>query len=81
MRRFYLHVVKKSEIIEDDDGVELPEFDVALKEATMALREMVAADIKSGNDNELPDAIIVADETKHLYTLHATAVIPRRLRG
>lgn len=42
MKRYFFHTRCGDELIEDIDGVELPDFEAAEREARVAAREMVA---------------------------------------
>jgi hypothetical protein len=79
--RFHLHLVTKGAVVEDPDGTDLPDLDAAMQEAEGALREIVAAAIKSGDDDTVPDAIIVADGSgQEIRRLSASSVIPQKLK-
>ena len=48
--RFYLDIVVEGVVVEDPDGVEFPDLDTALVEATLGARELVAHGIMRNED-------------------------------
>jgi hypothetical protein len=79
--KFFLHLIAKGEILEDDEGTDLPNVGAAIREAESALREIVAAAIKGADDGAVPDAIIVADGAgQEIHRVSAPSVIPRKLK-
>lgn len=80
--RFHLHLVTERGMIEDPDGTELPDVEAAIREAEAALREIVGAAIKGGDDAAVPDAIVVTDGAgQQIYRLPASSVIPNKLKA
>jgi hypothetical protein len=61
MPRYFFHFPKPYEAI-DEEGLDLPDEQAALKEAVAAARELVAEAIKAGR-NLTPKQIVVADAT------------------
>jgi hypothetical protein len=81
MQLYFFHLVKGDEIIEDCEGSKLPNIEAALREAELALRELVAHAILAQNDN-VPELIVLADEGgRAIDWIDLSAVLPRRLRA
>jgi hypothetical protein len=55
MRRFYFHIRKGAELLEDQEGMELVNAQAALEEGRAAAREILANRIESGDviDDEI----------------------------
>jgi hypothetical protein len=64
MPRFYFYTRQDGRLLTDDQGLDLPDAEVAKQEAIRAAREIAASYIKGGL--ELPEeAIVVVDEHGH----------------
>jgi hypothetical protein len=61
MGRFYFHLRAGDELTPDDEGIDLPDFSAAHREAILTAREVLAEAIKSGQ-REFPEALVIADE-------------------
>src|SRR3954449_6400944 len=61
MGRFYFHIRDGDQLIPDEEGQDLPDTSEALREATLAARQLLAEAIKSGRER-VPDAFVIADE-------------------
>ena len=80
MGRFYFHLRNGDELIQDDEGQDLPDVSEALREALLAARELLAEAIKHGKER-LPDALVVADESgQAIETVPITAVLAKPLK-
>jgi hypothetical protein len=80
MGRFYFHLRAGDELIRDDEGVDLPDFSAARREATLAARELLAEAIKSGRP-KVPDAFVIVDEVgRTLDAVPLAAVLPEPLK-
>jgi uncharacterized protein YoaH (UPF0181 family) len=50
MPTFYFHIRQRDNMVNDEEGVDLPNLTAAREEARQALREMVAAHISAGEE-------------------------------
>jgi hypothetical protein len=80
MGRFYFHLRAGDRVLPDEEGMDLPDFSAARREAIEAARELLAEAIKSGKP-EVPEAFVIADESgRELDTIPLAAVLPAPLR-
>jgi stage III sporulation protein SpoIIIAA len=80
MGRFYFYLRAGDELIRDDEGVDLPDFSAAQREATLAARELLAEAIMSGRP-KVPDALVIVDEVgRMLDAVALAAVLPEPLK-
>ena len=80
MGRFYFYLRAGDELIRDDEGVDLPDFSAAQREATLAARELLAEAIRSGRP-KVPDALVIVDEVgRMLDAVALAAVLPEPLK-
>jgi hypothetical protein len=80
MTRFYFHLSEGDQLVTDDQGLELPDFSAAQREAELAAREVLAEAIKSGKP-EVAEAFVIADEAgRELGTVPLATVLPRPLK-
>jgi hypothetical protein len=74
--RYYFHLRAGDELTPDEEGIDLPDFSAAQREAILSARELVAEAIISGNQT-VPDVLVIADEEGHaLQTVSCAAVVP-----
>jgi hypothetical protein len=67
-------------IEEDPRGVDLPDLDAAVEEATQAAREIVSAAVRFGRD-DAPEEIIITDGAdRRLSAVTLADVVPVTLR-
>jgi hypothetical protein len=80
MARFYFHLQAGNEVIQDDEGTDLPDLFAAKREALLAGRELLAEAIKNGK-REVPEAVVIADEAGQPLSIVAlAAVLPKPLK-
>jgi hypothetical protein len=80
MRRFYFHLRAGDELTPDDEGIDLPDFPAARREAILSARELLAEAIKSGKQ-QVPDAFVISDGAgQALETVLLAAVLPESLK-
>jgi hypothetical protein len=80
MGRFHFHLQAGDQIVQDDQGIDLPDLSAAQREAILAARELLAEAIKSGKP-EVPEAFVIADEVgRALAIVPIAAVLPRPLK-
>jgi hypothetical protein len=80
MGRFYFHLREGDKLRHDDEGVDLPDFSAAKREALLAARELLAEAIRSGRQR-VPDAFVIADESgRTLDTVLLAALLPEPLK-
>jgi hypothetical protein len=72
--------ISQPELLPDDEGVDLPDFSAAKREAVLAARELLAEAIRSGRQ-KVPDAFVIADESgRTLDTVLLVALLPEPLK-
>ena len=81
MARFYFHLSEGDQLIIDDEGLDLPNFSAAQREALLDARELLAEAIKSGKP-DVPELFVIADEAgRPLATVPLAAqLLPRPLK-
>ena len=80
MGRFHFHFRAGDELMLDDEGIDLPDFSAAQREAALSARELLAEAIRSGNQ-KIPDALVIADDDgRTLDTVQLAAILPPRLK-
>jgi hypothetical protein len=80
MGRFYFHLQAGDEIVQDDEGTDLPDLSAAQREALLGARELLAEAIRNGKP-ETPEAFVIADEEgRALSIVPFAAVLPRPLK-
>ena len=77
MSRYFLHLRDfKGELIEDEEGSDLPSLGVAKEHAMLAMHDLVADAIRRGDEPSF-EAIVVADERgTHLAAVPLLAALP-----
>jgi hypothetical protein len=80
MGRFYFHLRADDELIRDDEGIDLPDFSAAQREAIWTARELLADAIMSGKP-EVAQALVIADEAdRALAIVPLATVLPGRFK-
>jgi hypothetical protein len=80
MGRFYFHVRAGDELTPDEEGVDLPDFSAARREAVEAARELLAGAIKDGRP-DVPEAFVITDEAgREIDTVPLATVLPETLK-
>ena len=80
MGRFYFHLRAGDQLLPDEEGLDLPDFSAARREAIEAARELLAEAIKDGRP-EVPEALVIADEEgREIDTVPLAAVLPESLK-
>jgi hypothetical protein len=81
MARFYFHIQDGVDLIEDEEGTDLPSADHAREEALQAAREICSEAIKTGEELKA-DAVVIVDENgKQLSSVPIVEVLPKQLRS
>jgi hypothetical protein len=81
MARYYRHIRQGDRLVEDPEGVELPDLDAARAEALQGIRDVLAEAIKRGDDTALDEVIVIADEAgREMMTIPFADALPPRLR-
>ncbi|WP_134499057.1 DUF6894 family protein [Microvirga pakistanensis] len=81
MPRYYRHIRQGDQLIQDPDGIELPDLDAARGEALEGIRDILADAIRRGMDAPLDDAIVIMDEAgRELAIIPFAEALPLRLR-
>ena len=60
MKKFYFHLRSTDELVLDEEGAEFPGYPEALREATLAARDILIDAIKVGRAH-VPQALVIAD--------------------
>jgi hypothetical protein len=80
MPRFFLHIKDGSDLIRDEEGIDVPSADDARAKALRSARELWAGAIKAGKDVGA-DAFVIADQDgKQLTFVPFTEALPKRRR-
>ena len=77
MPRYSFRIVVGTEIIEDDEGVELPDRHAAIHHALIAMREMLGEDIRAGR-LDLSMRLELLDATGMFHVTDCTAALATR---
>ncbi|MEA2895592.1 MAG: hypothetical protein QOJ84_1207 [Bradyrhizobium sp.] len=82
MSRYFLHLRDfKGELIEDEEGSDLPSLGVAKEHAMLGMHDLVSDAIKRGDEPQF-EAIVVADERgTHLAAVPLLAALPSMIVG
>jgi hypothetical protein len=62
MPRFHLNIRQRGDVVEDIEGIELPNLDAAVENAMAAAREMIAEGVKANDLSAIQCAFEIADE-------------------
>jgi len=80
MPRYYRHIRQGDQLIQDPEGIELPDLDAARADALQGIRDIIAEGIRRGREDWLYDAIVLADEAgQGLMTIPFIEALPPRL--
>ena len=80
MRRFYINIRDGGRIIQDEEGIDLPDVEAAKTEALNCARDMLADAIRAGRPR-VPEALMIVDEAgRHLAIVPLVAALPEPLR-
>jgi hypothetical protein len=80
MGYFFFHLKKGADLVQDEEGIELPSVDEARRLALQTARELLADAIKFGKA-KIPDAVVIADEIgQPVEVIPVAAVLPDSLR-
>jgi hypothetical protein len=82
MSRYFLHLRDfKGELIEDEEGSDLPSLSVAKEHAMLAMHDLVSDTIRRGDEPSF-EAVVVADERgTHLAAVPLLAALPSTIIG
>lgn len=76
---FYFHVRSEGSVLQDDEGIDLPDRDAAGTEAAASARDIVAERVKSGKPFGLDDVFEITDESGQLVlTVPFREAVPER---
>jgi hypothetical protein len=80
MPRFYRHMQHGDQLIEDPEGIELPDLDAARADALRGVRDLLSEAIRKGTDDLLEDAVIITDGSRReLMRIPFSEGLPSRL--
>jgi hypothetical protein len=80
MGRFYFHVRVGDQLIRDEEGIDLPDFSAARREAIESARELLADAIKAGRPEILEAFVIVDEGGREIDAVLLAAVLPENLK-
>lgn len=66
MPMYFFNVRRRSEVISDPEGQELPDLDAALTEAIEGARDLAADSVRSGESLDLTDCFEITDDAGQL---------------
>jgi hypothetical protein len=77
MSRYYMHVRDfRGDLIEDEEGSDLPSLAAARDEAMSAMHEILGAAIKNGEDLKFEAVIVADDHGRHVASVPVLAALP-----
>jgi len=80
MPRYYRHIRQGDRLIEDPEGIELPDLDAARAEAFDGVRDLLGEAIRQGRDDWLNDSIVITDAAgRELTTFRFIEALPPSL--
>ena len=80
MGHFYFHVKDGGDLIQDEEGIELPSVEAAKRLALQTARELLCQAVKAGKAT-VPEAVVIADDAgRQLDILPLAAVLPEPLK-
>ena len=80
MPRFYLHIKNGTNLIRDEEGIDLPSVAHARAEAIISARELWADSIRAGRDVGVDAYVIASEDGQQLTFAPFVEVLPKRLR-
>jgi enamine deaminase RidA (YjgF/YER057c/UK114 family) len=82
MPRYFRHIRHDGQIIQDPEGIDLPDLEAARAEAIQEIRDILAEAVKSGTDDMIDDALVLTDETGRVLTIIPfLEALPPRMRN
>jgi len=69
MPRYYRHIRHDGQVIQDPEGIDLPDLEAARAEAIQGIRDILAEAVKSGADDMVDDALVLTDEAGRVLTI------------
>jgi hypothetical protein len=77
MTKFHFHLRAGDELTLDHEGAEFPDYSAALREATLAARELLVEAIKNGKQH-IAESLVIADGSgQELGTFPLVALLPK----
>jgi hypothetical protein len=77
MSRYYMHVRDfRGNLVEDEEGSDLPSLAAARDEAMSAMHEILGATIKNGEDLKFEAVIVADDHGRHVASVPILAALP-----
>jgi hypothetical protein len=80
MARYYFHLERGGQLIEDLEGEDLPDLDSAREKALIAARDLLAETIRSGTDVPADVIVIQDEEGRQRLFVPIIEALPPRLR-
>jgi hypothetical protein len=75
MPKFFFHILKRSGLINDPEGIDLPDLDAAKEEARHGIRQMVSVNVADGEETEIVSIEIWDEQHNDLATVTLAAAI------
>jgi hypothetical protein len=77
MSMFYFHLRAGDDLMLDEEGAEFPDYPAALREATLAARELLVEAIRNGKQH-IAEALVIADGAgQELGTFPLVMLLPK----
>ncbi|WP_404809965.1 DUF6894 family protein [Microvirga lenta] len=81
MPRYYCHIRQGKQLIQDPEGVDLPDLDAAQVQAIQGIRDVLAEGVRRGDGDGLDDVLVITDEAvQELLTIPFIEALPPRFR-
>ena len=81
MPRFFLHIKDGTNLIRDEEGIDLPSAADARAKALVSARELWADAIRAGRDIGADAYVIAGEDGQQLTFVPFVEVLPKRLRS
>ncbi len=81
MAHFFFHIKEGDHLIEDEEGIDLPDASAARAEALQAARELWADAIKAGKELSAEAFVIVDERGRPVASVSFSEALPSQLRG
>jgi|GraSoiStandDraft_60_1057301.scaffolds.fasta_scaffold269294_3 hypothetical protein len=78
MPHFFINFQNVNELIQDDEGIDLPSLEAARQVALISAREILADNIKAGAKDALVAITITNESGQELMTIPSADLLPAR---
>ena len=80
MPHFFINFQNVNELIQDDEGIDLPSLEAARQVALISAREILADNVKGDAKDPLQAVIITDERGREIMTIPAKEVLPDPLK-